>query len=475
MTTSMPPPGYEPAPEGWGTSRGPSPGRPGDPLTRTLLRVVFGLAVLLILLIAIAWHYDGGDADLNPIAEAAQRTASMPGAKIAMTATYSTSGHSFTFRAEGGGEINWRTGRGRMKLTVPIPGHEFSVEAINDTRTIYMRTSLPDQSLPPGKEWVAVEPFLGHDPGTEVVGSADAQQTLRSLEACGGDVEDLGEEPIRGVATTHYRGTIERDRLERKLRSEGKADVAKLVDRAYRGGQGSFPVEVWIDADGLVRRIRQEMPVAGEDGATDLTMDMRVELYDFGAEPEIDLPPAESVFDATPLVKAELGSPAASPKPKPQSKPEPAAEAALSRADFRAEVTSVCADMKQDADRLKQQGEPSLKDWQDAIRSSGLDSRASLRTGQVVAENYFGPISELAQTAFDRLSSISPPPSIAPDYRRYLRISSVQLEELSSEIRALEVGDYALLKRVSKRYDRIGKPAKKLARKLGISACEDSE
>ena len=84
--TSYPPPGREPAPEGWGFSGGQAPGPQLDPLSQTLLKIVVGLAVLLIVLIGIAIKYDnGGEADLNPIAEAAQRTAAMPGARMAMT------------------------------------------------------------------------------------------------------------------------------------------------------------------------------------------------------------------------------------------------------------------------------------------------------------------------------------------------------------------------------------------------------
>jgi hypothetical protein len=467
MTTSMPPPGYEPAPEGWGARR-PSPGQQGDPLTRALLRVVFGLAVLLILLVAIAWHYDGGEADLNPIAEAAQRTASMPGARIAMTATYATSGRSLTFRAEGGGEINWRTGRGRMKLTVPLPGHEFSVEAINDTRTIYMRTSLPDQSLPPGKEWVAVEPYLGHDPGTDVVGSADAQQTLRSLEACGGDVEELGEETIRGVATTHYRGTIERDKLESKLRGEGKADVAELVDRAYRGGGSSFPVEVWIDEDGLVRRVRQEMPVAGEDGATDLTMDMRVELYDFGAEPDIDLPPQDRVFDATPLVKKELGvrdTGANDPSRPPDQK-------TASADRFLAQVNGVCEGVLDEAQQAVHDGAALQRGWSTAIRRDGLGSAAAMRWARRAANGFYEPTARILSRGLNRLTQISPPSGLRTEYHRYLHVSALQVEALRGLSHAVEVSDYKDIDRLSDRTDALGKQAKALGKKVGITECD---
>jgi hypothetical protein len=472
--TSYPPPGYQPAPEGAGTpgQHGPGTGRGLDPLSQTLLKVVAGLAVLLIVLVGIAIKYDSGEADLNPIAEAAQRTAAMAGAKTAMTATYSTAGKSFTFTAQGDGEVNWKTGREQMTLTFPIPNHEFSIEAISGSTTVYMRSSAFDGQLPPGKEWLAVKPFLGHEPDKALVGSADAQQLLQSLEASGGSVEELGDETIRGTATTRYRSTVEVDDLERKLRSQGDTDVSKLVEEAYANAASSIPVEVWIGDDGLVRRLREVMPAPGGEDGSKLKMDIQVDFYEFGIEPDISPPAPSKVFDATPLVKAKLGASSTRDDSRPASSAPSASGAPLSRADFETSVTGLCSELSQEAKRLKQAEEASLQAWKNAIQSKGLKSQATLDAGREVVHDVYEPIVAIADRAYDRLSAITPPRSMASEYNQYLRIGATQIEVLRVEMRALEIGDYSTIQRKSRRSDSLKKSAKRLARRLGISSCD---
>lgn len=448
-------------------SHRPSPGQPGDPLTRTLLRVVFGLAVLLILLVAVAWKYDGGEADLNPIAQAAERTAGMPGARMTVSADYSTPNSSLTFSAQGEGEMNWRTDRGHVTLTTSVAGHAITVETITDADTIYLRSSGPNEELPPGKEWVGVEPFLGHDPDSALAGSADAGEVLRSLEAAGGDVEDLGEETVRGVSTTHYRGSIDLDRLEQKLRNEGKADVAKLVSRAYES-ETSIPVEVWIDQDGIVRRIREVLPIGDGDGGTGLTMDMQIELYDFGAEPDISLPPADTVFDATPLVKKELGvqdsgADGSTPPPGPPTAPA---------TGFRAQVNSVCKGVLQEARRAVHDGAGLQQSWTRAIRRDGPGSAAALRWGRRAAHGFYEPTARILTRGLDQLAQVSPPSGLRAGYRRYLHVSSSQVDALRGLSRAVEVSDYKAIDRLSDRTDALGKQAKALGKKVGITECD---
>jgi hypothetical protein len=366
--------------------------------------------------------------------------------------------------------MNWRTDRGRVTLTTSVAGHEVTVETITDAATIYLRSSVPDQELPPGKEWVGVEPFLGHDPDSALAGSADAGEVLRSLEAAGGDVEDLGEEDVRGVSTTHYRGSIDVDRLEQNLRSEGKADVAKLVGRAY-ASQTSIPVEVWIDQDGVVRRIREVLPLGGGDSGPGLTMDMQIELYDFGAEPDISLPPADKVFDATPLVKSELGGTEPTPAPAPPA----TTGAPLPPATFRAKVNRSCARTLDSAKGLQRLGNRLTERWKSALHTEGLDSPVTLRTGQRLAQVYFQPFERIAARWLDQLSKIVPPPSVAGAYRRYQKLNALELEKLNGEFTALEIGDYRVVKQAASGLDGLQKQTRSLEDKLGFDACKSSE
>ena len=56
-------------------------------------------------------------------------------------------------------------------------------------------------------------------------------------------------------------------------------------------------IEVWIDEDGLTRRMRYQQTMPDRS-----TMDLTQEYYDFGVEVEVSAPPDDEVFDVTDLM-----------------------------------------------------------------------------------------------------------------------------------------------------------------------------
>ena len=97
---------------------------------------------------------------------------------------------------------------------------------------------------------------------TPLPANGDAKGELELLEAVTGDVQKLGKEDVRGVPTTRYRGTIGVSEHAEELREEGAEDRASYVEKMGTPLQ----VEAWIDADGLVRRMRF---VKSREGARD--------------------------------------------------------------------------------------------------------------------------------------------------------------------------------------------------------------
>jgi hypothetical protein len=93
---------------------------------------------------------------------------------------------------------------------------------------------------------------------------------LKDLIKSSTKVETLGSEEIRGVSATHYRAHLD----ETKLGIDGDAEKPVVVD-------------VWIDEEGLPRRIR--VPA----GAGDLVVVF--DLFDFGVPVSIHAPPANEV------------------------------------------------------------------------------------------------------------------------------------------------------------------------------------
>jgi hypothetical protein len=284
----------------------PNSSPPDDPLSRRLSQAVKVLVLLLVLVLVNSHLHRGEDPlDLNPVAAAAERTGDEPGARFTMSAIYTSAALPRPMTAHGSGAYNTQTGLSEATLTTdsPVAGR-IEIEAIGDGATFYMRGNPISSELPGGKEWMKVEPLLGHSQEEAMLGS-DAASSLRMLSSASG-VQRVGREKVRGVPTRRFRAEVGLEEYGGLLREEGKEDLAELYER-YAIAMPTPPlIEAWIDSQGIVRRNRMVMTMPTAPGKPSLRMDMRMDLYDFGAQPEIQLPDDSLVFDTTPLVEAQM-------------------------------------------------------------------------------------------------------------------------------------------------------------------------
>ncbi len=304
--TSMPPPGGDSGPDGsWSYSApaesahlAPAGAASLDPLSRRLLKAAAALSALLILVVAFAWLHGSDATSLNPIAEAAAHTQEQPGSRIAMRGIYSLPGDK-SMTMHGSGVYNARTGRSRLAMELAVPGvaAPLHFDAVGEKRMIYMRSSVFAGELPRGDRWLAVQVGLGRSAQTSLASNSGSEGQLEMLGAVGGEVEDLGEETVRGVATTRYRGSVDLHRYAELLREEGKATGAREYEQLAKSMPAPIPVEAWLDGGGLVRRMRMVMDIPVAAGAPTVKMDLTMEFFDFGIAPEIDLPAASETFD----------------------------------------------------------------------------------------------------------------------------------------------------------------------------------
>jgi hypothetical protein len=106
--------------------------------------------------------------------------------------------------------------------------------------------------------------------------------------------ERVGEEDVRGVPTTHYRGQLDvRSRIKASLETEGwkAANIERYLADMEETRQ---TMDVWVDSEGRARRVV----------ATDEMLDAEVgsvtttEYFDFGLEYDIQAPPAVEVLES---------------------------------------------------------------------------------------------------------------------------------------------------------------------------------
>ncbi len=438
-------------------------------LSKRLLRLAAFLSVLLIAVI-VNYLLHGGADELNPVAEAAQRTAAMPGARLKMEVIYTIQGRAKPLVASGLGAFDANSGRSRIALRVPVAGQAPQiVTAVSDQRTAFIRSAAFAAELPPGKEWLGMEPLLGHDPRSALGAGPGAQGTIEMLKAAGGEVEELGQGMVGGAETTHYKATIELSRVAEVMTEQGDAGLAREYERLAERTPYPIPVEVWIDDQGLARLVRtvQQLPIPS--GGPTVTMDMRMELFDFGARPRIELPPPGRVLDTTPILRAELdladGTSLGPLTP-------PAGAAPLPGASFRRRATAICRQATVRAKRLVPRAHRVVEEFgalDPAAAKSGAARPLLLATGRWFESGAY----RLGHRMFGELAALAPPPRDAATYQRYLRSVAEQGEWILAEARAFQLGAFE----VPGTEDHAAEEAKRtkeqrqIATALGIPAC----
>jgi hypothetical protein len=188
-----------------------------------------------------------------------------------------------------------------MKMTMSgVAGGEESIELRIIDLVAY--TQLPELMRAPqfrGKDWVMIDlQKVGEQMGFDFAALMQAsRQTETALQMLRGatDVREVGTEEVRGAETTHYSFTLDLQRVLQEVPDELKKSIQAVIDL----GAGDVPGEIWIDEDGLARKMTYEMnqTIQGQE----MEQRMELEYYDFGVEVEVEAPPPGDVVDLTRL------------------------------------------------------------------------------------------------------------------------------------------------------------------------------
>jgi hypothetical protein len=184
---------------------------------------------------------------------------------------------------------------------------DWKLHAIQDGDTAYIQFPLIAKELPAGKTWVKgdAKDLSGADAGQlsqfGALAGTDPKDVFGMLKAVSGSIEPVGSETLRGVETSHYRATIDVAKLESLVPADQRESLGGLDESAKQAGLTEIPLDIWVDADELVRKMSMDVDSKqpGTDGSVKASF--VVELYDYGKPLEIELPPADQVVDASTL------------------------------------------------------------------------------------------------------------------------------------------------------------------------------
>jgi hypothetical protein len=278
--------------------------------------IVAACAIAVIAVLALLLSSGGHDATLVPgsaLADAASATERVAGASTTVDGTVSAAALPEPLHIRLHGTQNTRQRAAHLagvyenypqKGTVPV-------DSITILPDIYLKSPIFAGTAIPSGKWLHIDlqktgKQLGIGDPTQF-GSGDPSQVVQTLRAVSSRVEQVGTEEVRGVRTTHYRGTVELRRLPQVVPPARRAAAKQSADRLIQLiGSDSYPLEVWVDRKRLVRRIRLKMTMKVQGRS--LTQDMTIELFDFGPKRRIKPPPAGDTVEA-PSASASTAGP----------------------------------------------------------------------------------------------------------------------------------------------------------------------
>ncbi len=193
---------------------------------------------------------------------------------------------------DGNGGYNHTTDEGWQQVLVTVPSAgKPSIDQIFIENVLWMKSTLFANALPAGKEWVKVDvDKAGKNLGFNfkaLMGQTPAD-VLKQLERTGKPVTTVGTEEIDGVETTHYRAPID------PAKTPAVDNLEKLTMAVYK------PVDVWVDADGLVRQVRFDyMATIDPAQAARARVLLTMKLFDFGSTVDVEAPAPKLVVNIT--------------------------------------------------------------------------------------------------------------------------------------------------------------------------------
>ena len=216
--------------------------------------------------------------------------------------TDATGAEGFALTADGVADFTTGDGALTMQFTgaaAKLLSGGIEVRTVDGAAYVKMPESLG--AVLGGGKWLKT-PDLGANSVVPGLGQSDPTQFLAYLETVSSNVTKVGPDTIRGVETTHYKATLDLGKAvdRAKVPASLRDDLRKLLTKGD-GTASAIPVDVWVDADGLARRVKMQLDLSafggsglGASGGAS-TISMSMDLYDFGVPVHVEAPPAGDI------------------------------------------------------------------------------------------------------------------------------------------------------------------------------------
>lgn len=247
------------------------------------------------------------DPALDPQAVLQQATADLATQTVELTFTVEADAEGRQVSASG--EMAIDPERELAHLTVAVDGlpglpGAGEMELVIDRTTVYVRgDALPDAGwLKVDADHTAMHGAFGPTEPADPAAFLDALRTAT-------DIEIAGTEEIRGVPTTHFRGTLDLAAFLEQVPAAKEKDAAAARDAFARFerqmGELNVSFDAWVDGDEVPRRFRIEVAPETAEGSVVVTMD----VLEIGGELDIEVPSGKDVTDLGAL-DGEMAAPA---------------------------------------------------------------------------------------------------------------------------------------------------------------------
>ncbi|MHB8293185.1 MAG: hypothetical protein ACYDH5_00820 [Acidimicrobiales bacterium] len=244
---------------------------------------------------------------LHAVESAYSTTLHTKTAKFTLAETINGTGSSGSKLAQtvtGAGESNFVTHAFDMSINAPTGG---AIQIVETGGIAY--TKLPTASLsqvPGHKPWVSVNlnkllraKLGGSFSQLSSTNDNNPAQVLSNLSAVSGNVTKIGAATIGATKTTEYAATVDLNKVAAKIRAKAGAKAAQAITAEEQAmGTHTFPVKVWVDSSGLLRRAEESIPLPASSGGRG-TMTLVMTFSAYGAPVSIMPPPASQVTDIT--------------------------------------------------------------------------------------------------------------------------------------------------------------------------------